>query len=94
MSQSRERPVLFLNPADDQAFPRSVNDAMVEPSIGAAELQRRLRREFPRAVVRPRDLASERLAVWYVYRDGRWVGGSHRGGSRGRGSDTGGTGRR
>ncbi len=75
MSESRQRPVLFLNPADDHVFRRSVDDAMADGSIGATELQRRLRSEFPRAVVRPRDLASERLTVWYVYREGHWVGG-------------------
>lgn len=75
MSESRQRPVLFLNPADDPAFRRSVDVAMAEASIGPSDLQRRLREEFPRAVVRPRDLASERLAVWYVYRDGHWVSG-------------------
>ncbi len=75
MSESRQHPVLFLNPADDQAFRRSVDDALADGSIGATELQRRLRDDFPRAVVRPRDLASERLTVWYVYREGHWVGG-------------------
>ena len=81
MSQSRQRPVLFLNPADDPLFRRCVDDAMAHALVGAGELQRRLRDEFPRAVVRPRDLASERLPVWYVYRDGQWVGG---GSDRGR----------
>jgi len=36
-------------------------------------LQRRLRDRFPRAIVRPRELAGERLEIWYVYRDGRWI---------------------
>lgn len=82
MSQSRMRPVLFLNPADDSAFRRCVDDAMADPSVGAGELQRRLRDEFPRAVVRPRDLASERLPVWYVYREGHWVAGESDPGTR------------
>ena len=34
---------------------------------------RKLRERYPLAVVRPRDLSSERTAVWYVYREGSWV---------------------
>jgi len=41
--------------------------------VEAAELELRLRRSYPDAVVRPRDLSNEPYVVWYVYRDGHWV---------------------
>lgn len=37
------------------------------------ELASVLRLRFPDALVRPRDLAGERVAVRYVYRDGHWI---------------------
>lgn len=74
MSESRQRPLLFLNPADDPAFRRCVDEAMAERPREPVDLEHRLRDQFPDVIVRPRDLASERLPVWYVYRDGRWVG--------------------
>ena len=66
-------PALFLNPADDPEFAAAVEQSMGE-GISAADLQQRLRKVYPRAVVRPRGLANEPFVVWYVYRDGRWVG--------------------
>ena len=67
------RPTLVLNPADDEAFRRSaermVEDGTATPSI----LQESLRRRWPSALVRPRELAGERLAIWYVYREGHWI---------------------
>lgn len=47
---------------------------MSDGTLDAEELERRLRISYPRAVVRPRDLANEASIVWYVYRDGHWVG--------------------
>jgi PAS domain-containing protein len=41
------------------------------PSGGPAALEARLRRLFPRAVVRARELSAE-PEVWYVYREGAW----------------------
>jgi hypothetical protein len=74
-------PALFLNPADDNEFVRDVEQVMEEGVAEAAELERVLRRSYPRAVVRPRDLSNEPYVVWYVYRDGHWVasvdGGRH-----------------
>jgi hypothetical protein len=66
------RPTLILNPPDDRDFGSFVRSA-VEMAPGPEELEVRLRERYPRAIVRPRDLAGERLAVWYVYRDGHWV---------------------
>jgi hypothetical protein len=64
---------LFLNPADDEAFVRRVNELLDAGVAEPEELERRLRAWYGDAVVRPRDLANERSDVWYVYRDGHWV---------------------
>ena len=67
-----ERPALLTIPSSDHAF-RAQVDALVErdtPSTPQA-LEDRLRRLFPRAVVRERDIAGEPRS-WYVYRDGSW----------------------
>jgi len=67
-----QRPTLVTNPADDVAF-RDAAEAALQEGQSVAELQEILRRTYPRAVVRARDLAGERSVVWYVYRDGQWV---------------------
>jgi hypothetical protein len=64
---------LFLNPADDEAFVRRVNELVAAGIAEATEFETRLRAWYPHAVVRPRDLANERINTWYVYRDGHWV---------------------
>lgn len=66
-------PALFLNPTDDAEFAAEVERAMREGIVEAADLQKRLRAAYPRALVRPRGLANEPFVVWYVYRDGHWV---------------------
>jgi hypothetical protein len=66
-----QRPSLITNPADDVAFHEIAETALVESS-STEELQTLLRRDYPRAVVRSRDLAGEPV-VWYVYREGHWV---------------------
>lgn len=66
------RPSLMTNPADDARF-RAAADAALQDGQPVAEFQQLLRRDYPRAVVRARDLAGERRLLWYVYRDGRWV---------------------
>jgi hypothetical protein len=65
-------PTLITNPADDAAF-RNAAQAALQEGQSVAQLQEILRREYPRALVRARDLAGERPVVWYVYRDGHWV---------------------
>jgi PAS domain-containing protein len=66
------RPTILTIPSSDPAF-RAQVDALVSRDQPAAPeaLERRLRRLFPRAVVRERDIAGEPTA-WYVYRDGGW----------------------
>jgi hypothetical protein len=64
--------MLVLNPADDrefEAFVASVHD----PVAGSDVLEHGLRRRYPHAIVRPRDLSGESVSVWYVYRDGHWI---------------------
>jgi len=73
MSEPRSRPTLVLNPPDDQEF-RSYAEECLESGINLPlALQDRLRPRYPRAIVRPRELAGEQAEIWYVYRDGRWV---------------------
>jgi len=68
-----ETPTIVRNPVDDTDFAAAVDAAIVAGVISAPELQERLRKAYPRAVVRPRELAEERGVVWYVYRDGHWI---------------------
>jgi hypothetical protein len=69
-----QRPTLITNPATDIAF-RDHAESVLREGQSVAELQQLLRGDYPRAVVRARDLAGERSVVWYVYRDGHWVPG-------------------
>ncbi len=68
------RPSLVTNPANDAEFTAAA-DAALQEGQSVAEFQQLLRRDYPRAVVRARDLAGERSLVWYVYREGHWVAG-------------------
>jgi hypothetical protein len=67
------RPTLIVNPADDRAFraaaDRLIESGLLEPTL----LQDCLREQWPRAIVRPRELAGEHAQIWYVYRDGHWI---------------------
>lgn len=69
------RPVLILNPRDDAGFTDLAEALVAEGIATAGALQARLRERFPAAAVRPRELSSEQITVWYVYRDGHWVSG-------------------
>lgn len=70
---ARGRPIPTVTiPSDDLTFREHVRRiAERYPSDTPAELEARLRRLFPRVVVRPRALWAEPEA-WYVYRDGAW----------------------
>jgi hypothetical protein len=71
--EAAARPTLILNPAADANF-RTVAEALVTGGVTSPEgLQAGLRRRFPDALVRPRELAGERVQAWYVYRDGHWI---------------------
>ena len=69
------RPTLMINPTSDETFKRATRSASDEAAGDIRDAQRRLRRSYPRAVIRARDLAGESIVVWYVYREGVWVSG-------------------
>jgi hypothetical protein len=69
------RPLLILNPRHDDAFVALAERLVADTAITPGTLQSQLREEYPKAIVRVRDLSSEAGLVWYVYRDGRWVNG-------------------
>ena len=61
-----------INPRSDEEFVARVQTE--GPASSSAEaLQARLRADYPKAVVRPRQLEGEREEIWYVYREGSWV---------------------
>jgi hypothetical protein len=72
-TDSTPRPTLVVNPADDDGF-RSFAVDLIDRGVGSPfELQERLRRRHPAAIVRPRELAGEHAEIWYVYREGHWI---------------------
>jgi hypothetical protein len=65
-------PQLITIPTADATFRHFVQRAHDRAGAeSAAELEGRLRRTYPRVVVRERGLVGE-PAAWYVYRDGAW----------------------
>lgn len=73
VSESEQLPTLVLNPPDDEDFrstaERLIGNGCDEPTL----LQHDLRRRWPGAIVRRRDLSGEQAQIWYVYRDGHWI---------------------
>jgi len=70
-AQPRSIPCVTI-PSDDITFREHVNRlASRDPGGSPEALETRLRKLFPRAVVRVRELSSE-PEVWYVYREGAW----------------------
>jgi hypothetical protein len=65
-------PSFVINPRSDDAFVATV-EGEGAGATSATALEERLRETYPKAVVRPRQLAGEQSQVWYVYRDGHWV---------------------
>jgi hypothetical protein len=65
------RPQILTIPSADSAFRVHVGRIQSAGVDSPEELERRLRRVFPRVVVRARSLSGEGPA-WYVYRDGGW----------------------
>ncbi len=65
-------PRVLTIPSSDLGFRRHVDRLQAAGLLITPEaLEARLRRMFPRAVVRRRDISGEPVA-WYVYRDGGW----------------------
>lgn len=69
------RPTIIRNPPNDAAFEQAIEDMLDSGPLEPDAAQERLRAVYPKAVVRPRELANETTPVWYVYREGRWIGG-------------------
>ena len=65
-------PALIINPVTDKEF-TAFAEQCAQGASDPATLQSRLRERYPLAVARSRELAGETAAVWYVYREGRWV---------------------
>jgi hypothetical protein len=66
-------PLLVTNPSDDFDF-RDFASSRVDATTTPRDLEVALRERYPAAIVHLRMLSGETRAVWYVYRDGRWVG--------------------
>ncbi len=72
MREEAPRPGIRTIPSSDAAFRSLVERIADEGTFPTPnDLGRRLRRLFPRVLVRDRALAGE-PPVWYVYRDGAW----------------------
>jgi len=65
-------PRLVVNPPSDAEFVAFAHRIAEPGEVSTDDFERRLRVEYPGAVVRARELASEPILIWYVYRDGRW----------------------
>jgi hypothetical protein len=75
--ESGSRPTLVLNPPDDEQF-RGVVEATVERGADwPSALEGVLRKRYPRAIVRSRELSGESSRTWYVYREGHWIRPGH-----------------
>ena len=64
---------VIRNPANDDEFAKAIEELLADGVARPDDAQVRLRERWPRAVVRPRELASEMTRVWYAYREGRWI---------------------
>lgn len=67
------RPTLIVNPPDDVVFADFAQTIVDHGAASTAELERRLRDEYPRSTVHARELVGESAVIWYVYREGRWI---------------------
>lgn len=73
MEPDSSRPILVVNPADDDVFGEFAQVLVNHGAASTGELERRLRPLYTRAVVHARELSSEPFVIWYVYREGQWV---------------------
>jgi hypothetical protein len=76
MKARSRKPTLVANPAADEVFAGFAQLLVDHGARSVEELERRLRTSYPQAVVHARELAGEGILIWYVYRDGHWVGSS------------------
>lgn len=66
------RPILVINPRSDATFNDLAHQLTADGAHTPAELETALRKQYPRALVRERNLSSEPITTWYVYREGAW----------------------
>jgi hypothetical protein len=71
---ARARPVLVRNPVGDREFDDFIDLLMLSGHLTPSDLTTALRTRYPRAIVRRRDLDEEFVEIWYVYREGHWIG--------------------
>ncbi|HEV8697043.1 MAG TPA: hypothetical protein VGQ89_05060 [Candidatus Limnocylindrales bacterium] len=67
------KPTLIVNPAADRVFAAFAAVLVEHGASSTGDLERRLHTIYPKATVHLRELTGERVVIWYVYRDGRWV---------------------
>src|SRR4051794_19028856 len=66
------KPTVRVIPSNDAAFRQHVEQLVARHSFKTADdLSERLRRLFPRVIVRASEVSGQ-ADVWYVYRDGVW----------------------
>ncbi len=69
-SQRRHADRIVSVPSSDAAFARAVGDRLASDAVATVtDLESALRPLYPWATVRARELSSERMTTWYVYRD-------------------------
>ena len=78
------KPTLVVNPVTDHRFVATAERIVEGGATTVAALESQLRTEYPRSVVRARELSGEPETVWYVYRDGRWTNAGSTGSAAGR----------
>ena len=70
---SSKPPVVVANPTHDHTFVALAERLVADGISSPAALEAELRKDYPAAVVRQRQLAGEPVRTWYAYRDGHWV---------------------
>lgn len=68
------RPTIIANPPGDRPFRALIDRFLLAGGREPRDLEATLRTRYPTAIVRRRELAGENFEVWYVYRDGHWIG--------------------
>jgi hypothetical protein len=71
----RTHPLIVANPTSDDAFRERIDRHLATGVARPSDLEALLRVHHPQAVVRRRELTDEEIEIWYVYRDGHWIGG-------------------
>jgi hypothetical protein len=66
--------MIVANPPGDEAFRKMIDRFLLGAGGEPRDLEATLRTRYPAAIVRLRELAGESFEVWYVYRDGHWIG--------------------